>query len=309
MILGIPVVDGHSLTKALLDSLEQTVTGNDFKVVIFDNASDISYKGALYDYSFPIIIYRSKENLGYYRPLEWLHKKFASEKLIGLVHNDLVFYEKGWNERMEHSFAMDDKLALVGLCGSNEIDGRGGRGGGTVCYFRGGPVQLDQGVIVGQSQDAGRRTTDLVPSACLDSLFMMFRATAIPDLVTEKDSWKDITLAHFYDRIWPVRLIENGWHVATLGVECDHLGGMTTTGNERYRDDCIKWLDAHKVPWRINNDGEGIIAAERADPRNIPCGNPETQMYLVAEIRYLTEYLDEKRFIPMVVNGDYSVRH
>lgn len=308
MILGIPVVDGHALTKAVLDSLDRTVTGSDFLVVIIDNKSDKPYQPEDWThYSFPVDIIRLPKNKGYYAPLQDLFRDYPDDELIGLAHNDLIYYEHGWNERMEHSFAMDEKLALVGLCGSSEIDERGGRGGGTVCFFRGGDVQIGDRVIRGQSQDAGRRTTDLVPSACLDSLFMMFRRKAIPDLITKKDPWKNITLAHFYDRIWPVRLVEKGWHVATLGVECDHLGGMTTAGNVRYRDDCIKWLDERKEPWRINDNGEGIIAAEKLDPRNIPCGNPETQMYLVAESRYLTEYLDGKHFIPMRVNGDYSV--
>lgn len=295
MILGIPVVDGHELTKALLDSLEKTVTGNDFLAVIIDNASEKLYQPEDWlGYSFDVDIIRLPKNLGYYMPLKILAKDYPDDQLTGLIHNDMVLYEHGWNERMEHSFAMDEKLALVGLCGSNEIDGLGGRGGGTVCYFRGDDVQIGDSVIRGQSQDAGRRTADLVPSACLDSLFMMFRTSAIPDLVTVEDPWRDITLAHFYDRIWPVRLIERGWHVATLGVECDHLGGMTTTGNERYRNDCITWLDEHKVAWRLEDGG---------------CGNPETQMYLVAENRYLGEYRDTKHFIPMRVHGDYRVEH
>lgn len=284
MILCIPVVDGHDLTKAVLDSLEQTVTGDNFKVVIFDNASDMPYTDIPYDYSFPVITHHCRQNIGYYRPLLWIYEMFADEELIGLAHNDLVYYERGWNERMEHSFAMDTKLGLVGMCGSSEIDNLGGRGGGTVCYFRGGDVSIGDAVIRGQSQSAGRRTLDLVPSACLDSLFMMFRRSAIPDLVNSKVEWKDITLAHFYDRIWPVRLIEKGWHVATLGVECDHLGGMTTAGNERYRNDCITWLEE----------------------RNIPYDNPETEMYLVAERRYLGEYRDEKHFIPCRIHGDYT---
>lgn len=102
------------------------------------------------------------------------------------------------------------------------------------------------------------------------------------------EDWKDITLAHFYDRIWPIRTIEAGYHVVTMGLEIDHIGGLTTTGNERYRNDCIKWLE----------------------DRNIPYDNPETEMYLVAERRYLQEYRDEKRFLPAIIlEGGYDVRH
>lgn len=287
MVLVVPVVDGHDLTKNLLDSLEATVTGDNFSVIIFDNNSDTPYYG--YDgYKFPIIIVRSAKNLGYYRPLQNCLDYITDEaELIGLIHNDMVLYEVGWNERMEHSFAMDPKLALVGMCGSNEIDGLGGRGGGTVCYFRGSDIRVGDRQFTGQSQAAGRRTADLVPSACLDSLFMMFRVTAIPDLTTDADPWKDLTLAHFYDRIWPVRLIEHSWHVATLGVECDHLGGMTTAGNMRYRNDCVKWLEERN-----------LLGIRHEDP--------ETAMYLIAEDRYLNEYRQQKQLIPCRIHGDYS---
>jgi hypothetical protein len=306
MILGVPVVDGHALTKAMLDSLAETVTGNNFEVCIIDNNSMNPYETKDFrNYPFPIHFLNLNINYGYYRPLELLYNQFDEAELIGLAHNDLFFYEKGWNERMEHSFAMDGKLALVGMVGSSEIDSLGGRGGGTVCFFRGAQVKVGDQMLQGQDQAAGRRTSDLIPSACLDSLFMMFRRQAIPDLVTAEDPWEDITLAHFYDRIWPVRLIEKGWHVATLGVECDHLGGQTTVGNQKYRDDCIEWLDNRNIPYQANSEFMDIAAA-KADPRNHPCGNPETQMYLVAEDRYLKEYRDIKHFLPFRIHGDYS---
>lgn len=285
MVLGIPVVDGHDLTITLLMSLEETITNpSTFTAVIIDNGSTIPYRAAEFtDYPFRIDVIRYENNQGYYVPLKHLSDKY-DDPLIGLIHNDMVLYERGWNERMQAEFERDNKLALVGLCGSNEIDERGGRGGGTVCYFRGADVQIGDRVIRGQDQAAGGRIVGLFPAACLDSLFMMFRREAIRDLTTEADPWEDITLAHFYDRIWPVRLIENGWHVGTMGVECDHLGGMTTTGNERYRDDCIKWLE----------------------DRGFAYENPETEMYLIAERRYLDEYRDQKHFLPCKIENDYS---
>lgn len=280
MILCIPVVDQHELTKVCLDSLGETMTGADFTVVIYDNNSEKPYNYKEFiDCSFPIEIIHSPTNDGYYIPLKKIYDKYPDE-LIGLIHNDMIMYERSWNERMAHSFANDPKLGLVGLCGSNEVDDRGGRGGGTVCYFRGGDVVVGERTITGQTQAAGRRTNDLVPSACLDSLFMMFRRGAVDKL---EDDWDNLPMAHFYDRIWPLRLVRDGWHVATLGVECDHLGGMTSTGNVRFRNDCIKWLE----------------------DRNIPYDNPETSLYLEAERRYFREFKDTG-FIPCRIDGSYN---
>lgn len=290
MIVGIPVVDGHDLTEVLLDSFEATVdeVNRPFRVVIIDNNSETPYKSADYEhYKFPVNVVEYAKNIGYYFPLRDLQQKFKDD-YVGLIHNDMVIYKNGWNVRMEQEFEMDHKLGLIGLCGSYEADALGGRGGGTMCHFAGKSVQVGDRQILAQSQDAGVRIHGLRASLILDSLFMMFRSNAVHSLVRPADEkWEDITLAHFYDRIWPVRLIEAGWRVATMGVECDHLGGMTTTGNERYRQDCIDWLEE----------------------RGLPYENPETEMYLIAERRWLGEYREGNKFLPAVIGEDYEITH
>lgn len=272
MILGVPVVDQHESTDRLIDSLALTVN-QDFRLVLIDNDSRKPYKKPK-GLPFPVDLIKNGHNRGYYWPLLQLYKQYPKEELIGLIHNDMVLYEPAWNVRMTQCFNDDPLLGLVGLCGSNEVDSLGGRGSGTMCFFRG---------EVGQSQDAGARIHDLQPSLILDSLFMMFRREVVPHLGIDND----ITLAHFYDRIWPLRTIDAGYRVATLGIECDHIGGVTATGNERYRQDCIDWLEE----------------------RGIPYENPETEMYLVAERRYLEEFREGNHWIPAQINLNWEVNH
>lgn len=276
MILGVVVQDGHELTDRLIQSLKETVDiSYPFQVVIFDNNSTEPYDShanSWQEYPFRVSVCTSDSNVGYYAPLKLLADIFPDENLVGLAHNDMVIYEQGWNARMESCFDQDPKLALVGFCGSYEVDERGGRGGGTHVMFRGAPGY--------QSPAAGARYPGLVASACLDSLFMTFSREGIEAL---QEDWANLPLAHFYDRIWPLRLVQKGYHVGTLGVECDHMGGMTTVANPRYRDDCIKWLNS----------------------QNIPFENPETEMYLEAERRYFKEFKDTG-FIPCKINPDYS---
>lgn len=307
MILCLPVVDGHDLTKVSVKSVLDTTTN--CKVVIYDNASDKPYTDAWIKEQFGdeehrVLVIRSKTNKGYYQPLIDLYDLFTDE-LIGLMHNDMVLYEQDWDQRMAGAFSSDPLLGLVGLCGSNELDSLGGRGGGTKCFFRGASIIVGEKQILAQSQDAGLRIYDLVPSVVLDSLFMMFRRKVITKLTRTANEWNEITLAHFYDRIWPCRVIEAGYRVGTMGVECDHLGGMTTTANERYRDDCIKFLDQRGIPFRTDGP-DMVIAAESLDPRNIPSGNPETEMYLLAERRFLNEYREQKHFLPVIVDANWN---
>lgn len=313
MIIGLPVVEGHELTKVALDHLTKNAVMASTIPVIIDNGSDTPYNcDKPFEICKPINGYKvglisNEENIGYYQPLKQLFDQYPDEQYIGLMHNDLMLYEPGWDRRMLQAFEEDPQLGLIGLCGSKEVDERGGRGAYTVCNFMGREVPVGDQIWKGQDPSAGRRIEGIEPAIVLDSLFMLFRRDVIPHLVREDEKWEDITLAHFYDRIWPIRTIEAGYHVITMGSDNDHIGGMTTTGNERYRNDCIKFLDERGIAWR--EDESGIIAAEREDPRNKPCGNPETQMYLIAEDRYLQEYRDQKHWLPAIIREGYDVTH
>lgn len=286
MILGVPVVNGKELTQEFVKWLQPVVKGA-FRLVIIDNASDDKYCPCDFkDSNFPIDIIRNEKNIGYYSPLKQLYDKYPDEKLIGLTHNDMILYEEGWDLRMHQCFEDDPLLGLVGLCGSTEIDNLGGRGSGTMTNFMEQEIKVGDKTYRGQARATGAHIPDLRASVTFDSLFMMFRRDVIPSLCNENDPWEDVTLAHFYDRIWPIRVIEAGYRCATLGVNCDHLGGMTCTANMRYYNDCKQWLEE----------------------RNIPYENPETEMYLVAERRYLGEYKTEKHFLPCIIGGDYAIR-
>ena len=289
MILGLPVVEGHELTKVAVDHATKNAVLSSTKIVIIDNGSETPYDCCTEMNGKKIDVIRNNTNIGYYRPLLQLFEKYPDEEFIGLMHNDLMLYEPGWDRRMEIAFKEDEKLGLIGLCGSREVDERGGRGGYTVCNFMGREVQVGDQTWKGQEPGHGLRIDGEQPSLVLDSLFMMFRRDVVPHLEKE-DAWKDVTLAHFYDRIWPLRTIEAGYRVTTMGSDCDHIGGLTTTGNERYRQDCIDWLEE----------------------RGIPYENPETEMYLVAERRYLSEYRDEKKFLPAIIldgGSGYEIRY
>ena len=319
MIIGLPVVEGHELTKVALEHLtKNSVLGETIPIVI-DNGSVKSYEQFLSDDADcdcknmngkQIGLIRNEENIGFYQPLKQLYDQYPDEEIIGIMHNDLMLYEQGWDRRMVMAFHEDPQLGLIGLCGSKEVDAMGGRGSYTVCNFMGRDVQVGDKIWKGQDPSAGRRIDGIEPAIVLDSLFMLFRREVIPQLVHDNEKWSDITLAHFYDRIMPIRTIEAGYHVITMGSDNDHIGGLTTTGNERYRDDCIKFLDDRGIEWRLPPGEEAPNMSLDPDYRIKPCGNPETQMYLVAEDRYLQEYKWRKRWIPAIIrDGGYDVTH
>lgn len=268
--LGVPVVDNHTLTAQLLHTIAKTVVDDDVRVVIFDNGSDIPYP-TKNELPWCKVI-RSDTNRGFYRPITDLAAMATSADLVALCHNDLLLYEKGWDRRLRECFLRDSGLGMVGFCGSNQVDERGGRGGGTMVNFRG-----EKGAL---TEHTGTRLTDLAPALIFDSLFLAMRQTLVPFLKVDDT----IALNHFSDRVWPLRAIESGWRVGVLGIECDHMGGQTVVGVGRIEEDSRKWCEAHHVP--------------------IPAGmQAGTAVYLESERRYLTEYRDQKHLIPAAMTG------
>lgn len=275
--LGVPVLEQKELTADLIQSLCDTLANPaDFHLIIIDNHSEDIYKAEDYTVPFKLTVKRYEENKGYYYPLLDLFNEYGNSDQIGLCHNDMYFYEKGWDNRLRNAFITNPDLQLVGLCGSWVADPFGGRGIGTMSNFKG---------IKGAP--AGERRTDLVPVVLLDSLFMMFRTSAIP--VLEIDD--NITPCHFYDKIWCMKMIERGMKIAMLGIESDHNGGRTSC-SPAYQEDAKRWCREHGLTLEINEGGE-----ESGD----------LTLYHEGERRFLTEYRDQKQIIPCSIDLDYKL--
>jgi hypothetical protein len=277
IVLGIPVMNGHNTTQQSVASIIGTVVDpTSFQLVIIDNGSTPAYERSDFPPDFPIEVWRNEINQGFYAPLKELGEfaNLTEPAIFALMHNDCFIYEHGWDRRVREAFANDRYLGIVGFCGSYEIDANGGRGGGTMCFFRGDK---------GQTQAAGLRIADLRPAAVLDSLFMAFRSEVAGLLVSQEAP----TPAHFYDKIWPMRAIEAGYHVAVMGVEVDHMGGITLVAETQYTKDMYRWCRENGI------DDQG---------------NPNLAVYLEAEHRFLHEYRDTKHLIPGGVGTDYVYR-
>lgn len=280
LYLGVPVVDNQELTNQMLHSIAKTVSDPEsLCVVIFDNGSEVPYKRDWMDLGLPweIRVVRSETNRGFYRPITDLEDMATSGDIVALCHNDLIFYEKGWDKRLRQSFIDKGNLGIVGFCGSNEVDSRGGRGSGTMMNFKG-----EKGAL---AEHTGRRVNDLQPAAILDSLFIAMRQPVVRVLGVDDN----IALNHFGDRVWPLRAIENGWHVGVLGIEIDHMGGQTLVLVSKIEEDSRKWCEEHHI-----DIPEGMEAG--------------TAVYLESERRYLTEYRDLKRMIPGRVTYTWTYR-
>lgn len=268
--LGIPVLEQHSLTHKCLGHLsENCVIPESVEVVVFDNASKSSYYDCRFaetNFRFKTRLVRFEQNYGYYRPLLQVVGGTTDADIIGLMHNDLFIYEKGWDRRLLDSFLYDPRLGMVGVCGSDEIDDRGGRGGGTMCNFAG---------RVGQLQEhTGKKIAGLHPALILDSMFMACRRPLIDALDIDEHT----TLCHFMDKLWPLKIMTEGWRVAVLGLSVDHIGGQTAVlEGERFEEDAADWCRQEGISFK---EGQASLA-----------------LYLESERRFL-DYGRSKGYVP-----------
>src|SRR5258708_36503711 len=136
--LGVPVVENPHLTRELLFSIRDTARAPwNIGVVIFDNGSDLKYEPSDWqkDFPFRVKVIRDERNRGFYRPILDLADFATQADIVALCHNDLYFYEKDWDVRLQEVFAAqaNNGLGMIGFCGSDQIDDRGGGGGGGRC--------------------------------------------------------------------------------------------------------------------------------------------------------------------------------
>jgi len=247
MILGVPCYENHDLTRQMVESLAETVRGPDFCLVIVDNASPTPYTPDDYSVPFRLRVMRNWRNEGNWWPLAQVARAEPLGNVVALAHNDLIYYEHGWDVRVEDAFRDDPKLGMVGFAGSWAIDERGQRTiGTTMSNLRG-----ERGHV--SAEGAGVRMVGMEPSVAVDGLFMAFRRAALDDITLRPS----LPPAHWYDYIWGAEVIRAGWRQATLGVDCDHIGWSTEVK-------LATALDAEWRRWAQENDvraGSDVMAA------------------------------------------------
>lgn len=258
-----------------------------YDVYVMDNGSDEEFS-----YDDPRVkVVRCEEPLGSY-PIffEALNIVENDVDIIAFFHSDFFVYEKGWADKVIAQFEKDSKLGMIGFIGSNEIDIKGGRGLGTASNFQGKITKSDceynkYGTPIisewygSPAEIHGRRLTGFMNAVVVDGCSMILRRTALMD-IEERPNFPP---HHFYDKLISTQLLEKGYHIGVLGIECDHISGQTVNQEKKYQEMAKRWCIEHHV----SPGGIGV--------------NWDTEVYKEAERQWLGEYRDVKHFIPIQV--------
>ncbi len=279
----VPVLNQKELARATYQLLrDNTFTvEQDVEFIIIDNGCDEPCN----EQDFPgAIIVRNEETIGVY-PTFKQGFSVATGDVVAFFHSDLAVWEQNWNERVMDAFRRNERLALIGFIGSNEIDQSGGRGLGTTSNFKGNILASEDRSWQGSpAQVHGKVSDGLSSAAVVDGCAMILRRSAWEDI----GYMEDFPPHHFYDRLISVQLLSRNphWLVAVLGVACDHFSGYTTAHEIKYHKMAEAWSRAYVPEHLWVSDGNGGI-------------NWDATIYQEAERRFLGLYRDTLHFIPV----------
>ena len=271
------VVGVHNGFEMLADTLGRLVEATaEADVLLIDNGSDRPLRDERW---LPegVRVRRNRTNVGSYPLFAQALALSRGWDVVAVLHADLWIHERGWDARVRDAFARNERLGLLGFVGSDEIDGAGGRGQGTMLNFLGVGT-------ASRAEDHGRRIDDLRAAAVVDGCAMILRRRALAEIGVRPG----FPPHHFYDRLISCQVLERGWQVGVLGIACDHLGGQTSVLQPGWSALARHWALEHGISEH-------------------PAGWDQA-VYLEAERQFLDEWRNDKRFIPRRVEFDWSAR-
>ncbi len=275
----VPVLGQHELANVALDLLIENQRDENTVVFAFDNGNDFVPNNPA------VRMIKPGRNIGVYPvfkyAFDFLQGHDYGFDIVAFFHSDLMVPEQGYDMRLIQAFESHPKLGLMGFVGSTQIDVNGGRGVGTTSNFQG--AKYFSGIMnkgetwTGSPAEAhGMRFAGYTNAAVVDGCAMVIR-TSMWNVIGYREGFP---IHHFYDRLISTQMLENGFEVAVLGIACDHISGQTVAKEERYGDLAKEWCQRNNVPMTHNWDDA---------------------IYREAERRWLYEYRQVKRLIPISV--------
>ncbi len=236
--LVIPFIDQVDITKHCIETALKNA-GSEFELLLIDNGSDKGTHRKVMPKADNVRYIYNAENTGVLPTFKQGFEKTDSD-IIGFIHNDVLLHHEGWVQTVINAFESTPKLGLAGIFGAVGIGDNGGR-------IRSMSQMLGKEWGKCECHEvAWQHHSELLdgmhPAVILDGVGMFFSREAANSLMNTDmfDSWR--APHHFYDRIIPLKLIDGGYKIATIGLQFDHWSGATANSSEKYAATGLKWL-------------------------------------------------------------------
>jgi len=290
----IPVLNQFQIAKKAIEFL-RLKNKDEYDILIIDNGSDEQFPDGL-----GVKVVRYDKPIGSY-PAFKEALKHTNADVLAFFHSDFFIYETDWHKKVLEQFERNERLGMIGFVGSDEIDSTGGRGLGTRSNFQGKTIvfvdksKIDVSGRIGYlptisysgsaAEVHGKRVNAFSYGAVVDGCSMILRRTALEQIGFRED----FPPHHFYDRLIATQLLEVGWKIGILGVECDHISGQTANQEIKWQEFAKEWCEKHNIV-----------------PSSLGV-NWDHEIYLEAEKYWLNEYREKKRFLPLKVDDSGNI--
>lgn len=174
----------------------------------------------------------------------------TTEPIISLMHDDLIVYEDGWDDRVLRQFE-DEKVGLVGFAGAL---GHGRPEMYTEPFRIPNLVRMDFLSNMKDAEKHGRRFKGERDVAVLDGLSLFVRRSVL-------DRWGGWPLGQsidyfMYSENLCCEVRRQGMRIRLVGVDCLHLGGKSsgTSLPYSYEEEHLKFWERNRdmMPYRVS---------------------------------------------------------
>lgn len=187
--------------------------------------------------------------------------------ILAYVHDDVVFYEEGWDERVLREFE-DPSVGVVGFGGAI---GHGRPDLYTVPYHLPNLARQNFLSNMRSAEKHGVRFTGERDVAILDG-FSLFVRRSILDKVGGWPIGKPV--GYFMYSEWLCcEARRQGYRIRLVGVDCEHLGGKSSghiPKSPSYEEEHAYFYETNRdmMPYRISDENLSDNAAERVPSRS-----------------------------------------
>lgn len=194
--------------------------------MIIDNGSTDPVEEFVFKFLRPkrVNYIRNEQNQGMLKTLQQAYENCETE-VLALTHNDVLIYEKNWDERILSYFRKMPKLGGVGFFGAQGCSKIGERiQEASRRNVRAGMSNMLEAEKHGQRMDKEYRS-----AAIFDGFFMAFRMEMLKKAGGFDQRYH---YHHIYDRDASLESLRHGYKNIVVNVPCHHLSGLTANRSE-----------------------------------------------------------------------------
>lgn len=239
-ILGVPILNQQTVSQQFIDTLRES-QGEGMNLVIVDNGSEPKVRDWLIGLKQGDVVIRNEENAGLPKALNQIYRvaKTMGADYIFYTHNDVMIYEKGWDEKISRILDEEEAkskalghLAKVGVAGFYGAKGIGTQDIYSSPYAMQQMIRLENvsncnrmDAVHGYRNIAGGLEVEEV--AVMDGFSLIVRVELL-----EKIGGFDLNYPphHMYDNDICLESIDKGFRNIVISMDAQHLGGRTDVG-------------------------------------------------------------------------------